>query len=123
MLIICEKYMPHTILEYSSNIKEKEKFSDLFHDIHQLLVNKLWANIDACKSRAIKYEDFLVGEGKESNLFVCLTIKILAGRSLEVKNEFANSMQKLLQDYFQKSIKAGLKISIEIVELEHYSKF
>jgi 5-carboxymethyl-2-hydroxymuconate isomerase len=114
--------MPHTILEYSSNIKEKDNFSDLFKQIHQLLIDKFHANISACKSRAIEYQDFLVGNGEDTNFFVCLTIKILSGRSQEAKNNFTQSLSKILQNHFQESIKEGLKITIEIVELQFYHK-
>ena len=115
--------MPHLILEYSSNIVEKEDFSDYFENAHNLLVEKISTNINACKSRAIKCNNYYLGDGNINNAFIHLTLKILSGRSEEMKTEIANALIDLTKDNFSKSLAAfNLKISIEVADLQTYFK-
>lgn len=109
--------MPHLILEYSANVSEPD-FCGFFRECHQLLTNALPTELKTCKSRAIKYQDFYVGDGDAHNAFVHLTLKIMPGRSMKVLQTVSQALLELLKKYFSESFKRGnLKISIEINEL------
>jgi|TARA_Y100000389_G_scaffold38141_1_gene32443 5-carboxymethyl-2-hydroxymuconate isomerase len=117
--------MPHIVLEYSSNIIEKDKkFSQtLFPKIHQLLIDDLNANIAACKSRAIKFDDFYLADGSEKS-FIFFEIKILPGRTKDKIEVFSKNLLELVKKYFFSSVeKKNLAISVNIVEMENYNKF
>jgi 5-carboxymethyl-2-hydroxymuconate isomerase len=117
--------MPHIILEYSSNIIEQDQeFSKkLFPDIHQLLVDDLGANIDACKSRSIKYDNCYLADGSRES-FIFFEIKILPGRSKDRLEKLSQNLLELAKEYFSCSIKQkNLAISVNIVEMENYKKF
>jgi len=117
--------MPHIIFEYSSNIIEKNNLESLFPEIHQLLEQEISAKISECKTRAIEHKSFLVGDANnKENAFIHLTIKIMPGRSDELKNNLAKEISKKLTSFFIKSKqKLEVKFSIEISELENYHKF
>lgn len=116
--------MPHITLEYSSNIIEKDQsFSDdLFPKIHTLLINDLGANINACKSRSIKFDDFYLADGSDKS-FVFFEVKILPGRIEDKIEIFSQNLLELAKNYFSESLqKKNLAISVNIVEMEFYSK-
>jgi len=117
--------MPHIVLEYSSNIIEaKTNFSEeLFPKIHDLLVNELNANIEACKSRAIKFDDFYLSNGSKNKAFIFLEVKILPGRTEEKIENFYKNLLELAKEYFSCSlVEKDLAISINIVEMDYYTK-
>ncbi len=111
--------MPHITLEYSSNILEKNNLKPLFSSIHQILTEALPTKLEACKSRAIKYEEFYLADGSENNAFLHLNIKVMKGRSVELINSIALKITSLLKEYFSKSSKAlNLQITLEMDELQ-----
>jgi 5-carboxymethyl-2-hydroxymuconate isomerase len=106
--------MPHLVLEYSNNIKEKASFEPLFHQLHQILVTVCSASLESCKSRAIPHEIFYVGDGNPKNAFVHLEIRLADGRSLKVREEAGRQMLKILGEYFSKSLRdLNLQITVE----------
>jgi 5-carboxymethyl-2-hydroxymuconate isomerase len=116
--------MPHITLEYSSNIIEKDQsFSkELFPKIHALLIDNLGTNINACKSRATKFDDFYLADGADKS-FIFLEIRILPGRTKEKIENFSQNLLELAKNYFSKSLeKKNLAISVNIVEMEFYNK-
>jgi len=112
--------MPHIVLEYSHNIFEKDKFQDLFLKIHSVLTEALPTDIKSCKSRAIGYQDYLLGDGQseKKSAFVHVSIKVLSGRSPDVLKLTGQKVMDILKKNFEKSItELGLQISLEIDEL------
>ncbi len=117
--------MPQLILEYSANIIEKDNISTLLASINKLLSEQLPTEIRNCKSRALAYSSFCIGDGNPQNAFVHLNLKIKAGRSRELLNILGNQIIEILKKYFSNSIsKLNLEITLEIDELQDsYFKF
>lgn len=115
--------MPQLILEYSSNVIEPDK--ELLKSINQFLTEILPTELSSCKSRAIRHDNFCVGNGNEKNAFIHVNLKVMPGRTVEKLNDVGNGMMKILQEYFHQSLqKLKLQITIEIGELEKtYFKF
>jgi 5-carboxymethyl-2-hydroxymuconate isomerase len=112
--------MPHIILEISDNVIEKD-FSNLFCEIHNILVSNLPTKLESCKSRAIRHKEFLVGDGDLNNAFVHLSISVLQGRSKEVLSNTTKILFACLKENLRDSIsKLDLKISIELKELSEF---
>jgi len=105
--------MPHVILEYSSNIKEKGGFAPLFSKIHKILVETARAGIEGCQSRAVRCDHYFVGDGAAKNGFVHVQIYLMQGRTLEVRQEVGRKVLELLKDFFSKSLQElNLQISV-----------
>ncbi|MEO8400318.1 MAG: hypothetical protein ABI597_00805 [Gammaproteobacteria bacterium] len=49
--------MPQLILEFSSNIVEKNNFDNLFKGCHSILEKILPTDIESCKSRTIEHHN------------------------------------------------------------------
>ncbi len=109
--------MPHVILEYSDNLKEKIDFSNLFADLHQILVVVTSADIGSCKSRAVEHTQFYIGNGSGRNAFIHVEVLLAEGRTLSVRQELGKQFLSALEDYFSKSIKdLQLQMTVEIKE-------
>ena len=110
--------MPHLRLEYSSNIKELD-FKTIFHEFHQILVTECSASLESCKSRAVPYEVFYIGNGDSKNAFVHLEICLADGRPLKVRQEAGKQMLEVLSKHLSKSLKdLNLQITVESKEFQ-----
>jgi 5-carboxymethyl-2-hydroxymuconate isomerase len=117
-VIVEQNSMPHLRLEYSSNIKERD-FKTIFHELHQILVTECSANLESCKSRAVPYEIFYVGDGHPKNAFVHLEICLADGRPLKAREEAGKQMLEVLSRHFSKSLKdLNLQITVESKEFQ-----
>lgn len=109
--------MPHLILEYSSNVKEKDDFHKLFSGLHQILVDIAKANLESCKSRAVEHNIFYIGDGSSNHAFVHLEIRLAEGRSFKVREEVGQKALEALERFFSQSLKnLDLQITVESTE-------
>ena len=115
--------MPHIILELSDNVIEKD-LTEILAQIHQILTLILPTQLENCKSRVIRHQNFLVGNGNSDNAFIHLSIEVLASRTKEILDLVANKITAILLNYFiESSKKLNLHISIAIKDLpETYYK-
>jgi len=110
--------MPHLVLEYSSNIKEKDAFDSLFAQLHQILAKVGNASLESCKSRAIEYETFYIGDGNHKNAFVHLEVRLAEGRPLKIRQQIGEHMLDVLELHFSQSLRdLNLQITVESKEL------
>lgn len=111
--------MPQLILEYSSNILEKDNLFDILKNLNCYLSEKLPTELVSCKSRSIEHRMFCVGDGNKRNAFVHINLKVMPGRNLEKLNNVGNGMMDILKQYFHQSAKQlNLQITLEIDELQ-----
>ena len=112
-------YMPQLILEYSANIIEKENLINLFQQCHEFLAKSLPTELASCRSRAIKCENYCIGDSAVANAFVHISLKVMPGRSKDTLDSVGQSMMNILTRYFEKSLQQlKLQISLEIIELQ-----
>ncbi len=112
--------MPHLILEFSSNIIEKNNLSELFKTCHIILANELPADLGSCKSRSLESNAYYIGDGRATNAFVHISVKVKPGRSEEALQRVAGKLMAVFQSYFTASLKSlNLQITLEILELQN----
>lgn len=117
--------MPHLILELSDNMVEaSEKISKALADCQDLLVKELPTNLTSCKSRFIKYQGYVLGNGDVNNAFVHLTVKVLKGRSSDLLAATSIKLRELLVSHFEDSAnKLNLDVTSVFEELnDSYAK-
>lgn len=114
--------MPHCIFEYTDNIADDLIWTDIFKEIHAiLLATGEWYGADI-KSRAIKLDNYYVGNGNPHQAFVSLSIQILAGRSDDLKKSIAESCLKALASHFPLTLKQlQASITVQIVDIHEPS--
>lgn len=110
--------MPQLILEYSSNIIEKDDLFNLLKKLNIFMAEKLPADLTSCKSRSIEHDNYCIGSGDTTNAFVHINLKVMSGRTVEKLNDVGSSIIELLKQHFSKSLsQLNLQLSVEISEL------
>ena len=111
--------MPHLQLQYSGNLTQEMNFADLFPRMHQVLVDAIGVRPDQCKSRAMKLEDFCIGDGDPEDAFVHLDVRIFEGRPDEQKKEIGRQFMDILREFYSAPIPNNrVQITMEILEIK-----
>ncbi|MDH3692003.1 MAG: hypothetical protein OEU36_21395 [Gammaproteobacteria bacterium] len=118
--------MPHITLEYSSNITQTVNFEDLFSDFHRTLAEVGGVRINNCKSRGIRRDVFLVGEGDPKAAFVHVDVLLVEGRSQQWMQRVGQPMLQSVEQAFEES-KRNLQLQITVhfrdLKRERYFKY
>ena len=77
--------MPHLVLEYSDNLVEPLDVGTLFAKLHAELEGFGLFRPEDIKSRAVAHAHYRVGKGDPGDVFVHVTLSIMAGRPAEVR--------------------------------------
>ena len=118
--------MPHIIIEHSSKFDEN-KILTIGKNIQKIIADMPFANfdIDQCKIRGISFQNYQVGSSKIAD-FIHISIKILAGRSLEIRQDLSQQVFDWVLKYFQDNMDRGNRfdLSVDIIEMnrEVYKK-
>jgi 5-carboxymethyl-2-hydroxymuconate isomerase len=93
--------MPHIIVEHSADIKSSQ-LTKLYSKIQSVMESITDGNFDAeqCKCRGLAFDQYFVGRfAEEKSSFIHLTIKILGGRSLEVKKKLSAELMLTAKNF------------------------
>jgi len=116
--------MPHITLEYTDNIDQPIEFRDLFAELHQVLASIAGISIANCKSRARCLDTYHIGEGKAGNAFVHLEVRLLEGRSAELKREIGERGLEVLKKHFARSLSdRDLQITLGVRDMQRQAYF
>lgn len=116
--------MPHFIVEYSANLEERLDFQPLFKAFHEYVVSTGAFPLGGVRSRAIRCDDYRVADGREEFALLNLTLKIGHGRSMELRQEVAENVFKILCDWMKPITDTSYcQISFELTELHPVLKF
>ncbi len=121
--------MPHIIVEHSADISH---ISKLQKELPNILASITEGNFDAdqCKCRAFAFDEYLVGKtDQKAASFLHITVKILAGRSPEVRKKAGQQIMEYAKKFFaelkfspdQKAqiIEAGKNLADAITGIPH----
>jgi 5-carboxymethyl-2-hydroxymuconate isomerase len=118
--------MPHLTLEYSSNVRVDKDLVTLFTGLHDILEQTGGVRRGNCKSRARPVDAFLVGAGSARDAFVHLDIRLLNGRTVDVRQRIAQQARQALTAWFETSLKSlDLQVTVEVREIDRrfYAKY
>ncbi|MFQ6023558.1 MAG: 5-carboxymethyl-2-hydroxymuconate Delta-isomerase [Acidiferrobacterales bacterium] len=116
--------MPHLTLEYTENVEQNVNFQDLFSVLHDILADVGGVNIDNCKSRAIRRDNYHIGAGEADKAFVHLELLLLEGRSSELKQEIGRRILNVLTQYYASSqAERDLQITVQIGDIQRSGYF
>jgi len=112
--------MPHIIIEHSADIS-KDSVINLQKEIQNIMASITEGNFDAdqCKARAYSFDEYLVGlPNQETSSFIHITIKILAGRTLEARQKLSKKTIDFVKDFYEESVFSPT-IKDQIIEATH----
>jgi 5-carboxymethyl-2-hydroxymuconate isomerase len=117
--------MPHLTLEYSNNLPEPVDFHSLFRRLNAALVEMGPFTLSDVKSRAVGYDQFLVGDGTPGHVFVHLTVGVLSGRDSALLKRIGARMIGILRETFARpwaERKCAITVEIHEIRRETYTK-
>jgi 5-carboxymethyl-2-hydroxymuconate isomerase len=110
--------MPHLTLEYTANVAPATDLRRLFSRLHHVLAGVGGISIANFKSRAIRLDDYHVGDGSAENAFVHLEIRLLEGRAAELKRDIGRQSLRLLHEHFAPAAEAlALQITVDFRDI------
>ncbi len=109
--------MPHIIVEHTKvpNLNLK----GLLQDLHANLASQETVNMGAIKTRSIPIENAILGEDTQGNAFIHITLKLLSGRSDELRKTMAEGLFSVAKAHA--SDNPDVSISVETAELHNAS--
>lgn len=114
--------MPHVMLEYSGNVREDLDVPGLFVELHALLATAGEFRVQDFKSRAVRMNDYFIGDGTYEQAFVNLDIRTFAGKSEELRGRISRAALRVLTEHFQRTMdEVACDISVQITELDRKS--
>ena len=114
--------MPHCILEYSGNVVDEPDCAETLAALHRMLAATGLFVLDDIKSRVVRHDDFLVGEGRGDRAFVALEIQILSGRTDEVKGEICDAALQVLVQAFPRTVeRLTTSLTVQISDIHRPS--
>ncbi len=84
--------MPHILVEYSSNIAPRVEVAGLIGALHGAVVESGLFEPAAVRTRALPRDLYLVADGAPDNVFLHITARIRAGRSIENRRSLGESL-------------------------------
>jgi len=110
--------MPHFIVEYTSNIKQEARISQLLAKANEILVAQGGVfPLGGIRSRAIELQDYCIADGEADYAFVHCNLKIGAGRSDNEKKKVCDDLFDAIREHFAEMFsKRYLALSLELNE-------
>jgi 5-carboxymethyl-2-hydroxymuconate isomerase len=112
--------MPHIVVEHSFPIEES-KLKGLLLDLNQNVSKEEGGfDINQCKSRSVFCPHFVVADGLSDADFIHITIRIMSGRSQEIRKKLAQNILQNTQNFICKNnlAKNQIKLSLDISEMD-----
>ena len=114
--------MPHCILEYSSNLPETPDPKAVLTDVNTALDGTGLFALADIKSRAVRHDDFVIGDGKADRTFVTLNVQILEGRDEPTREMIAERMLDVLRRHFPRCLETTLcSLTVQISGIDRAS--
>mgnify|MGYP001363855740 CR=1 FL=1 len=105
--------MPHIIVEYTDTLNID--IPALLQDLHHDLAAREPVDINAIKTRAIPIKNCIVANDSASNAFIHIALKLLPGRSDDLKIQMTKGLHSIARKYANDPT---LPVSVETITLE-----
>lgn len=115
--------MPIIDFEYTSNLKIDEKIKSFLIQTHDILVDEIKTDLRTCRSSISKIHDYVIGDGDAKNAYIILRIKMLPGRTDEIKNKTGKIvLEKIYHDFSDEIKKHDTQVRVYLTETDkqHY---
>ncbi|MBN3789009.1 5-carboxymethyl-2-hydroxymuconate Delta-isomerase [Burkholderia sp. Ac-20353] len=112
--------MPHLTLEYSCNLDGFDATATLIA-LNEALVASGHFDEPDIKSRALRFDEFVVGTTGAPRAFAHAKLALLSGRSVDVKRDLAEQVLAVLKVRCHAPSGTHLQLCAEMVEIESES--
>ncbi|SEK96206.1 5-carboxymethyl-2-hydroxymuconate isomerase [Streptacidiphilus jiangxiensis] len=104
--------MPQILVDHSAELHfDRQAFAK---ELHPLVAEVISSDIADCKTVFRPAADHLVGDGSTQRPLVLVEIKLLSGRSTELRAELTSRVLTLLESH----VTAPVSLAVEVTELD-----
>jgi 5-carboxymethyl-2-hydroxymuconate isomerase len=117
--------MPHLILECSKDLAAIVDRHDVLLGLHQMMADTGLFKLEDIKSRLVEHETFVVGDGQSNSVFAHLDIRILSGRTEDVKTHLSEAALKVLERHLAKALgqwRCCITVEVSDMHRDSYGK-
>ncbi len=104
--------MPQILIDHSPGLDFD--VTGFAKEVHQLIPRVVDTRVEDCKTLVRPAAQHLVGDGASTEAVVLVEIKILAGRSAEVRSTLSARVTELLRGY----VRVPAAFCVEVTELD-----
>ncbi|RPE27644.1 5-carboxymethyl-2-hydroxymuconate Delta-isomerase [Kitasatospora cineracea] len=104
--------MPQILIDHSPDLDFD--VTGFAKEVHQLIPQVVNTRVEDCKTLVRPAAQHLVGDGASTEAVVLVEIKILAGRSVEVRSTLSARVTELLRAY----VRVAAAFCVEVTELD-----
>jgi 5-carboxymethyl-2-hydroxymuconate isomerase len=116
--------MPHILVEYSSNLAPRVEVRGLMGALHGAAVESGLFEPAAVRSRALPRDIYLIADGAPENVFLHITARLRAGRSIENRKSLGESLLKAAKNAISAlPPSTPIALSIEVHEIDPETLF
>jgi len=112
--------MPHITVEYTANIPNEANIDELLIKANQSLISHGDTfSPDGIRSRAIKLNNYVVGDGTNDGAFVHVTLQIASGRTEEIRKAVLDHLFTTIESHFEElMVNKDITLSLQLSELD-----
>ncbi|MGD9942583.1 MAG: 5-carboxymethyl-2-hydroxymuconate Delta-isomerase [Burkholderiaceae bacterium] len=111
--------MPHIVIEYSANLRERIALPALIDRLHGAALATGLFPIGGTRTRAVERSHYRIADGHPDNGFVHVEIRVGSGRDAEARRRAAQAVFDALDAHLAPLFaQAPLGISLEMRELD-----
>lgn len=110
--------MPHIIVEYTPNLQNLP-FDAMLASVNQRLAQSPEVGDEAdLKARVIPAEHYRVGLADSGRGFIHVTVRIMAGRNEQAKQDFSQRVADGMLEHMPKFEGMTVHLSVDVVDME-----
>lgn len=110
--------MPHIIVEYTPNLQNLP-FDAMLASVNQRLAESPEVADEAdLKARVIPAEHYRVGLVDSGRGFIHVTVRIMAGRNVEAKQDFSQRVVEGMLEHMPSFDDITVHLSVDVVDME-----
>lgn len=110
--------MPHLILDYSQNLRDKTDLQALCEKLHATLLDSGLFELGAVRVRAVPSEHFAIADLRDENAYLHMTAMIGKGRSGGQKRELGQALFETARGHLDDLIAArDFALTLELREI------
>lgn len=111
--------MPHLTIEYSANLDDDIDMAMVCSELHDTMQATGIYPLAGIRVRALRADDYAVGDRLAENAFAHLLLQIGVGRTEEVKRRAGNDIMTSAEQLFSDQLtKPHFALSLEVRELD-----
>ncbi len=116
--------MPQITIEFSANLGTAFAAPAFARQLHGRLVEHADAALANCKTRLVRHDGFLIGDGDPGAAMVHVDLRVLPGRSEDQKRRLGEAVLADLAAAVGGATGFDIQLTVEVRELDgaHYHK-